>query len=150
MWHQRCRTRVRRGGTRRRAGDAATCASGSVVPRGSHMVFADARRRKPNWADSGLNRPYRLKRPIQAEIQKKKTQNASFDLILTLLQPSFTQNAKTPLLTFRLTHFVSVLSTSLPLFGLPLCLSASVSSPLLHQFILSSTLSHALLTQVSL
>ena len=45
--HRRCRTRVRRGGMRRRAGDAAARASGRVRPRGSHVVFTDARRREP-------------------------------------------------------------------------------------------------------
>ena len=146
MRHQRCHTCVRRGGTRRRAGDAAARASGRVVPRGSHMVFTDTSRRAPNRADSGLNRPYRPKRPIQAEIQKKKTQNAPFDLILTLLQPSFTQNAKTPLLTFRLTHFVSVLSASLPLCLYFVSLSASL--PLfrlpccINSFFLQLSLTH--------
>ena len=63
-WHRRCRTLVRRGGTRRRAGDAAARASSRVRPRGSHVVFTvarrygfDARRREPIRADSGLNRP---------------------------------------------------------------------------------------------
>ena len=161
--HQRCRTRVQRDGTRRRVGDAATRASGRVVPRGSHVVFTDAhrrgfdtRRREPNRANSGLNRPYRPyrvkrpKRPIQAEIQKKKKKNLECTVLLNTNPTSaqFHSKRQNTLLTFRLTHFVSVLSASL--FRLPLCLSASVSSPLLHQYILSSALSHAFLTQVSL
>ena len=98
--HRRCRTRVRLGGTRRRAGDAAARASGRVGPRGSHVVFTDARRREPirlrrapTRADSGRLGPesagtgrncrYRPKQPIPAEIQKKKKkkkkpQNAPF------------------------------------------------------------------------
>ena len=58
--HRRCRTRVRRSGTRRCAGDSAARASGRVGPRGSHVVFTDARRREPTLlrrtptqADSG-------------------------------------------------------------------------------------------------
>ena len=97
--HRRCRTRVRRCGTRRRAGNTAARASGRVRPRGSHVVFTDARRREPirlrrapTWADSGrlgpesagigryrpestgIGRywPKRPKQPIPAEIQKKK------------------------------------------------------------------------------
>ena len=85
--HRRCRTRVRRGGTRRRAGDAAARASGRVGPRGSHVVFTDARRREPIRADSGLNRPESAGiagigrnsrfRP-KFKKKKKKTQNAPF------------------------------------------------------------------------
>ena len=97
--HRRCYTRVRRGRTRRRAGDAAARASSRVGPRGSHVVFTDARRREPirlrrapTRADSGRlgpesagigrnrqesagigrYRPKRPKQPISAEIQKKR------------------------------------------------------------------------------
>ena len=81
-------------------------ASSRAVPRGSHVVFTDAsqrgfdaRRREPNRADSGLNRPYRPESAVSAKTtdsgrnskkKKKETQNASFYLTLTLLQPSFT------------------------------------------------------------
>ena len=124
-----------------------------VVPRGSHVVFTDSRRHEPTrlrlepiCPESGRLRP---ESAVSAETansgqnskKKKKVQNAPFDLILTLLQPNFTQNAKTPLLTFRLTSLSSLCLCAL-------CLSASISSPLLHQFILSSALSHAFLTQV--
>ena len=141
--------------TRRRAGDAAARASGRVGPRGSHVVFTGARRREPirlqrvpTRADSGRlglvsagigqnGRNSRFRPKFKKKKKKKKTQNAPFYLTLTLLQPSFTQNAKTPS-----SHFVSL---TLSLCSLPLCLSASVSSPLLHQYILSSALSHAFL-----
>ena len=72
----RCRTRVRR------VRDAAARAFGRVLPRhatgifflkaDSHQRGSDSGRFALNWADSGLNRPKPLKRPIQAEIQKKK------------------------------------------------------------------------------
>ena len=82
--------------TRRRAGDAVARAFDRVVPRGSHVVFTDLCQREPTWIrlgpirpNSGLNRPYRLKRP-KLKKKKKKRENAPFDLILTLLQPSFT------------------------------------------------------------
>ena len=62
--HQRCRTRVRCGRTRRRAEDAATRASGRVVPCVFHVLLADSCRCSSDssrlariWADSGLNRP---------------------------------------------------------------------------------------------
>ena len=61
-------------------------ASRHVMPRGFHVLFADASQRGSDTgrfaryrADSGLNRPYRLYRPkrsIQAEIQKKKKKGA--------------------------------------------------------------------------
>ena len=68
---------------------ALPAASRNIVPRGFHVLFADSRQREPtrlrfgsirkesgrflrNWADSGLNRSYQPKWPIQAEIQKKK------------------------------------------------------------------------------
>ena len=77
MRHQRCRTRVRCGRTRRRARDAAAHASGRDVPRGFHVFLADSRRCgsdsgrfTQNRVDSGLNRPNRT---IQAEIQKRKS-----------------------------------------------------------------------------
>ena len=104
--HRRCRTRVRLGGTRRRAGDTAARASGRVGPRGSHVVFTDARRygfdarrREPIRADSGLNLPVSAgigrNRPVSAGIgrnsrfrpkfkkkEKKKTQKApKFNLV---------------------------------------------------------------------
>ena len=146
-----------RGGTRRRAGDAAARASGRVVPRGSHVVFTDAHRREPNRADAGLNRPYQPESAVSAETadsgrNSKKKKNLERTILLNTNPTSaqFHSKCQNTLLTFRLTHFVSVLFASLPLFRLPLCLSASVSSPLLHQFILSSALSHAFLTQVSL
>ena len=72
MWHRRCRTRVRRGGTRRRAGDAAALASGRVRPRGSHVGFFDARRREPILADSGLNRPVSAETADSGRNSKKK------------------------------------------------------------------------------
>ena len=126
--HRRCRTRVRRGGTRRRAGDATARASSHVGPRGSHVVFTDARRREPirlrcasTRADSGWLGPesagigrYRPKQPIPAEIQKKKKKKNLERTVFTEIQNT--------LLPLRLTHFVSVLVCSLPL-----CLS--VSSP---------------------
>ena len=62
--HQRCRTRVRCGGTWRRVGDAAVRVSSRVPPRGFHMLFADASWRgfdtsrfARNRANSGLNWP---------------------------------------------------------------------------------------------
>ena len=67
---------------------------------------------------------------FRPKFKKNKRQNAPFDLILTLLQPSFTQNAKTPLLTFRLTSLSSLclcalcLSATLPLFRLPCCINS--------------------------
>ena len=98
--HQRCRTRVRRGGTRRRRGTplpAHPAVSRHIMPCGFHFFKADSRRLAPTRlrigpirACIGWNRPYRPKppkRPIQAEIQKKKkVQNAPFELNL---KPSF-------------------------------------------------------------
>ena len=52
----------------------------------------------------------------QAEIQKKKVQNTPFDLILNPTSAQFHSNAKTPLLTFRLTSL-----SSLCLYALCLC-----------------------------
>ena len=73
------RTRVRRGGTRRCGRNAADRAS---VPRRAascHVAVPDSgqrgwnrRRRGPNRAESVCIGLYRPKRPIQAEIQKKK------------------------------------------------------------------------------
>ena len=65
-----------------RGGDAAARMSGRVLPHGFHVFLADSRRHGsdsglihaesgrlgPESADSGLNRPYRPKRPIEAEI----------------------------------------------------------------------------------
>ena len=86
MWHQRCHTRVRRGRTRRRVGDAATPVSRHVDFMYFSPTCADASQRGSDTgrfaryqADSGLNRPYWLyqpKRPIQAEIQPKKKKGA--------------------------------------------------------------------------
>ena len=156
MRHQRCRTCVRRGGIRRRAGDAATRASGSVVPRGSHMVFANASQRVPTQAESGW---LGLESAVSAETansgrnSKKKNPERTVWLNTNLTSAQFhskCQNTSPHISSHSLCLCALCLSASLPLFGLPLCLSASVLSPLLHQFILSSTLSHALLTQVSL
>ena len=51
---------------------ALPAASRNIVPRGFHVLFVDSCRFARNRADSGLNRPKRSKRTIQAEIQKKK------------------------------------------------------------------------------
>ena len=77
--HQRCRTHVRHGdaqGTPLPARPATLCHVDSMC---FSPTRADASRRGSdtgrfarNRADSGLNRPYRPKQPIQTEIQKKK------------------------------------------------------------------------------
>ena len=74
--HQRCRTRVRRGRTRRWAGDAVARASGRDVPHVFHVFLADSCRRSSdsgrfaqNRVNSGLNQTNRM---IHAEIQKRK------------------------------------------------------------------------------
>ena len=136
MRHQRCCTRVWRGGTRRRSWDAAAHASRRVVPRGFHVFLADLRRHgsdlgqfarnQANSSRIGLNRSYRLKWTIRAEIQKKKkkkkVQNAPFDLYLNPTLAHFTQTPK---------HKLSTTSHMSSLTRLcALCLSASVSSPL--------------------
>ena len=150
-WHRRCRTRVRRGGTRRRTGDAAACASGRVVPRGSHVVFIDARRREPTRlrrarkrAESGLNRPYRPKQPIKAEIKKKKKKNPERTVLLNTNPTSaqFHSKRQNTLLTFHLTHFVSVLSASVSSPSLPLCIYFISLAASIHSFF--SSLSHIL------
>ena len=56
--HQRCRTSVRHGGTRRRARDAAARASRRVMPCGFHFFKADSRRLTPTRLRIG---------PIRAE-----------------------------------------------------------------------------------
>ena len=62
--------------------------------------------------------------------KKKKVQNAPFDLILNPTSTQFHLNAKTPLLTFRLTSLSSLclcalcLSATLPLFRLPCCINS--------------------------
>ena len=69
--HRRCRTRVRHGGTWRRARDAAARASGRVGPHGSHMVFTDARRREP----------IRLRRaPTRADLGRLEPESAGIGL----------------------------------------------------------------------
>ena len=71
----RCRTRVRREGRRCpriRPRPAASCHGDFFLKADSHQRGSDSGRFALNWADSGLNRPKPLKRPIQAEIQKKK------------------------------------------------------------------------------
>ena len=64
MWHQRCHTRVRRGGTRRRVEDAAAPPSRHVDSMYFSPTCADASQRgsdtgrfAQNRADSGLNWP---------------------------------------------------------------------------------------------
>ena len=64
MWHQRCHTRVRRGGTRRRVEDAAAPPSRHVDSMYFWPTCADASQRRSdtgrfaqNRADSGLNWP---------------------------------------------------------------------------------------------
>ena len=89
--------------TRRHAGDASARASRHVVPRGFHVLFtdscwrgSDSGRFARNRANSGLNRLYRPKRTIQAEIQiKKKVQYTPFDLYLNPTSTQFHTNAKT-------------------------------------------------------
>ena len=126
MRHQRCRTRVWCGRTQQRAGDAAARASSRVpllratwIPRDFHRLVPTRLRLGPK---SGRFRP-----KFKKKKRKKKVQNAPFDLILNPTLAQFHWNAKTPLLTFRLTSL-----SSLCLYAL--CLSASVSSPLLLQF----------------
>ena len=77
-----------------------------VVPRGFHMFLADSRRHKPTrlWlgpirAKSGRLGPYQPKQTIQVEIQKKKVQNAPFDLYLNPISAHFTQTPKYKLST---------------------------------------------------
>ena len=72
--HQRCRTCVRRDGTRRRVGDAVARVSSRVPPRGFHVLFADLRRRgfntgrfARNRADLGLNWPESAVSVVSAE-----------------------------------------------------------------------------------
>ena len=118
--HRRCRTRVRHGGTWRRARDAAARASGHVGPRGSHVVFTDARRREPirlrrapTRADSGRLGPESAGigqnsrfRPKFKKKKKKKPRTHRFH-----------RNSKhTPHITSHsLCLCASVLSASLPL-----------------------------------
>ena len=112
---------------------------------------ADSPGIRPTQAWIGLNQS---KRPIQAEIQKKKGAECTIWLIS---KPYFSpvshkrQNISSHLSSHFVSHFTCLCA---------LCLSASVPSPLwlwdtqplslLLQFILSSALSHAFLTQVSL
>ena len=112
---------------------------------------ADSPGIRPTQAWISLNQS---KRPIQAEIQKKKGAECTIWLIS---KPYFSpvshkrQNISSHLSSHFVSHFTCLCA---------LCLSASISSPLwlwdtqplslLLQFILSSALSHAFLTQVSL
>ena len=102
--HLWCRTRIRRGETRRRAGDATARTSRRVVPRGFLVIFADSRRRgfnsgrfARNRADSGLNRPKSTETADSGRNskKKKKVQNAPFDLFLNPTSTQFHTNAKT-------------------------------------------------------
>ena len=161
MRHQRCRTRVWRGRTQRRAGDAAARTSRRVMPRGFHVIFSDSRRRgfdsgrfARNQADSGLNRPKSIETADSGRNSKKKGAECTIWLIS---KPYFSpvshkrQNISSHLSSHFVSHFTCLCA---------LCLSAFVSSPLwlwdtqplslLLLFILSSALSHAFLTQVSL
>ena len=131
--HQRCRTRVRRGETRQRTGDAAARASGRVMACGFHRCEPTRLRRAPTPADSGLNRPYQPKQPIQAKIQKKKKKKKKNPERTVLLNTNptsaqFHSKRQNTLLTFRLTHFVSVLSASLPLCVCFISLATSIHS----------------------
>ena len=154
--HRRCRTHVRRCETRRRAGDAAARASGRVDPTWFSRMRADAsrygfdaRRREPIRADSGRNRPVSAKTADSGRNSKKKKKKNPERTVLLNSNPTSAQihsKRQNTLLTLRFTRFVSVLVCSLPL-----CvwfISFAGSSPLLHQYILSSALSHAFLTQV--
>ena len=104
-----------------------------VVPCGFHVLLADSRRCgsnsgrfAQNRADSGLNRPYRPKQTIRAEIQKKKKKKKGVKRTIWLIsKPYFSLvSHKSQNISFHLSsHFVS-----LPLCAL--CLSASVLSPL--------------------
>ena len=112
---------------------------------------ADSPGIRPTQAWIGLNQS---KRPIQAKIQKKKGAECTIWLIS---KPYFSpvshkrQNIRSHLSSHFVSHFTCLCA---------LCLSAFVSSPLwlwdtqpfslLLLFILSSALSHAFLTQVSL
>ena len=126
------------------------------IPRGFHRRELTRLQRASTWAKSGRLGPESAVSAETAETadsgrnskKKKKKKNPERTVLLNTNPTSaqFHSKCQNTLLTFRLTHFVSVLSASL--FRLPLCLSASVSSPLLHQYILSSALSHAFLTQV--
>ena len=125
MRHQRCRTRVWRGKTQQRVRDAAARASSCIplrratwIPCDFHRLVPTRLRLGPIHSKSGRFRPKFKKK------KKKKVQIAPFDLILNPTLAQFHWNAKTPLLTFRLTSL-----SSLCLYAL--CLSASVSSPLL-------------------
>ena len=154
--HQRCRTRVQRGGTQRRAGDAVARTSHRVVPRGFHVIFSDSCRR---GLYSGLNRPKSTETTDSGwnSKKKKKKKKGAECTVWLISKPYFSpvshkrQNISSHLSSHFVSHFTCLCA---------LCLSAFVSSPLwlwdtqpfslLLLFILSSALSHAFLTQVSL
>ena len=113
---------------------ARLAASGHVDPTWFSPTRADASRhgfdacrRQPNRANSGLNRPYRPESAVLAETadsgrnSKKKKKNPERTVLLNTNPTSaqFHSKRQNTLLTFRLTHFVSVLSASLRLFHLP-------------------------------
>ena len=120
-WHQRCRTRVRRGdalGTPRRA---------TWIPHAFSRLAPTWLRLGPICVESGQLRP------IQAEIQKKKekkkVQNAPFDLYLNPTFAQFTQMPKHKLSTSPHISSLTCLCA--------LCVSASL--PFLFSFNLWST-----------
>ena len=113
---------------------ARPAASRCVVPCGFHVLLVDSRRLVPTRADaaptradscSGLNRPYRPKQTIQAEIQKKK--KGAERTVWLISKPYFSpishkrQNISSHLSSHFVSHFTCLCA---------LCLSASVSSPL--------------------
>ena len=93
--HLRCRTRVGRGGTQRRARDAAAHVSGRVMPRGNVDFLADSRRCgfdsgrfALNRVDSGRIGKYRPKRPLRPKFKKKKKKRHRTHCLSKILNPT--------------------------------------------------------------
>ena len=109
----------------RRVRDTAACASGRVMPHGFFLFFSRLAPMRLRLGlirtESGQLRPYRLKPPIQAKIQKKKKRCKThrLNLILNPTSAHFTQTHQTSALCLSLTP--SLVSHSLCALCLCLC-----------------------------
>ena len=179
--HQRCCTRVQRGGTRQLTGDAAARASGRVlpccatwIPHAFHRRGSDLGRFALNQANSGLNWPKsavsawighisrngRFRPKFKKKKRKKEKKEGVERTVWLISKPYFSpvshkrHNISSSPHISSLTSLVSVLSASLPICFVSLVAvrhsATRHSLSFLLQFILSSALSHAFLTQVSL
>ena len=127
--------------TRRDAAMRRGCRCPHVRPRGSHVVFKDARRcepirlrRTPTRADSGRLGPESAgigqNSRFRPKLKKKKKKNPERTVLLNSNPTSAQIHSKrqNTLLTLRFTRFVSVLVCSLPLCVWFISLAASIHS----------------------